>query len=108
MQIVVVSADRLFITAVQGLAGAMGHTVRVSALLADVPAYDLLIVDGALEGALLGVGGEPPTAMRTAIFAPEILLAAAHATGVAHIHLRSSLAHHLPRLLSEYASAEPR
>lgn len=94
MEVVIVSSDALFITAVEGLAGAMGHTTRSEASAGGPVPGGLFVVDGAVPGfeRVLEAAGE--ALMRTA----------ARGTGAARFYPRRALAQELPRLLREYGA----
>lgn len=96
----------MFFTAVEGVAGAMGHTARQAESLDAVGSPDLLIADFAsdlVDVPALAAAFDP---LRTAIFTPHVrveVFTGARANGIAHVHRRGALAEQLPRILSEYA-----
>jgi hypothetical protein len=104
VDVCVLTADNIFFSAVEGIAGAMGHLARRVEAAGDVGSPDLLVIDHATAPPLpiwesAGVRADP---LRTAVFAPPALLANARATGAAHVHLRTTLAVELPRILAQY------
>jgi hypothetical protein len=108
MDVCVLSRDLMFFTAVEGVAGAMGHRARQAETLADVGAPDVLIADFAFDGFDVGAVAAAGDPLRTAIFAPHgkvEVFTGAHANGIAHVYRRGALATELPRLLAEYAAA---
>lgn len=107
MDVCVLSKDLMFFSAVEGVAGAMGHRARQVETTEEVGAPDLLVVDlGSLEAEPQAIASafDP---MRTAVFAPHVKAEAftgSRAAGIAHVYRRGALATELPRLLAEYAS----
>ena len=105
MDVCVLSSDLMFFTAVEGVAGAMGHRARQVETLEAVGSADLLIADlGSAKVAPAEIAGafDP---MRTVVFAPHVNVEAftgARAAGIAHVYRRGALAAELPRLLAEY------
>ncbi len=102
-----VTGDLIFFSAVDGLAGAMGHRARQAADAENIGAPELTVIDYAslpvaasdLEGVI-----DP---MRTAAFIPHVdtaAFAAARSSGFAHVHRRGALATELPRILALYAA----
>jgi hypothetical protein len=106
MDICVVTADKVFFSAVHGVAGAMGHSARLTDKLADVGPADLVVGDfrsEVFDFECMLAAADP---LRTAIFVPQEdqdAMNRARAHGFAHVLRRGSLAQELPRLLSEYA-----
>jgi hypothetical protein len=106
MDVCVLSKDLIFFSAVDGVAGAMGHKARQAESLETIGTPDILIADfvsPAVDVAALATGFDP---LRTAIFTPHErvdVFAAARANGIAHVHRRGALATELPRILTEYA-----
>jgi len=106
MDVCVLSADLMFFSAVEGVAGAMGHRARQVESVAEIGRPDLLIADLAHEGFDLDAIAAAFDPARTAVFAPHVRVEAftgARASGIAHVYRRGALAAELPRLLSEYA-----
>ena len=107
MEVCVLTRDLMFFSAVEGVAGAMGHRARQAESLAEVGKPDLLIVDlgqAAFAPGDIALAFDP---LRTAIFAPHVQVEtfnSARASGFAHVYRRGALAIELPRLLSEYRS----
>lgn len=97
----------MFFTAVEGVAGAMGHTARQVEQLADIGEPDLLIADfvsSAVDIPSLAAAYDP---LRIAIFAPHEhvdVFRGARANGIANVFRRGALPVELPKLLAEYAS----
>lgn len=106
MDVCVLSEDLIFFTAVDGVAGAMGHKARQAESLKAIGAPDVLIADfasGSIEIAALAATFDP---LRTAVFTPHTrveVFTGARAHGIAHVHRRGALAVELPRILREYA-----
>ena len=106
MNLCVLSRDLMFYTAVEGVAGAMGHRARLLEQLTEIGAPDLLVADfGSVttDMAELAASADP---MRIVIFTPHVrveVFSAARASGIANVYRRGALATELPRLLSEYA-----
>jgi hypothetical protein len=106
MDVCVLTGDLMFFTAVEGVAGAMGHVARQVETLDGIGQPDVLFVD--MSTARMGVSAiaaafEP---LRTAIFTPHErvdVFTAARAHGIAHVHRRGALASELPRIIAEYA-----
>ncbi|MBA4179098.1 MAG: hypothetical protein C0506_00775 [Anaerolinea sp.] len=97
MQLVLLTGDPLFRTAVTGLAGALGHEVASGELAgADVTICDAGTVDfAALAGQL-----DP---LRTLVFLPSgaaRMPPAAMLSAFPHVAARTALAAELPRLLA--------
>ncbi|MCZ2111723.1 MAG: hypothetical protein LC118_19545 [Dehalococcoidia bacterium] len=107
MDVCVLSNDLMFYSAVEGVAGAMGHSARQVEAIDEIGTPALLIVDlgsAELDVAAIATVFDP---MRTAVFAPHVKVEAftgSRAAGIAHVHRRGALAAELPRLLAEYAS----
>lgn len=107
MDVCVLSKDLMFFSAVEGVAGAMGHPARQVESIDAIGEPGLLIVD---LGSLDAEPGDVALAfdpMRTAVFAPHVKVGAftgSRAAGIAHVYRRGALATELPRLLAEYAS----
>jgi len=107
MDVCVLSKDLMFYSAVEGVAGAMGHRARQVESIDAIAEAALLIVDlGSLEAepAEIATAFDP---LRTAVFAPHVKVEAftgSRAAGIAHVYRRGALATELPRLLAEYAS----
>lgn len=105
MDVAVLTSDLVFFSAVEGVAGAMGHRAHQFEAIGDVPgAYPLVIAD-------LGSLDVTPEALRTldplrvVAFAPHVradLFTGARAHGI-DIYRRGALATELPRVLSERA-----
>jgi len=95
----------MFYTAVEGVAGAMGHPTRLVERLTDKGTPDLLIADFgslAIDAAELAAAVDP---MHTVIFSPHVrveVFTGARAVGIVHVYRRGALARELPRLLGEY------
>lgn len=106
MDVCVLSRDLMFFTAVEGVAGAMGHTARQAETLDSIGAPALLIADfvsTAVDIAELARQFDP---LRTVIFAPHErveVFTGARAHGIAGVFRRGALPTELPRLLAEYA-----
>ena len=96
----------MFYTAVEGVAGAMGHKARQAESLDAIGSPDVLIADfvsAALDIPSLAANFDP---LRTAIFTPHErveVFTGARANGIAHVYRRGALAVELPRILTEYA-----
>ncbi len=107
VDVCVLSRDLMFFTAVEGVAGALGHRPRHAESLGDIQSPDLLIVDfgsASFDVAALAAAFDP---LRTAIFTPHVrtdVFTAARAHGIAHVYRRGALATELPRLMAEYAA----
>ena len=103
----VVTGDLIFFSAVEGLAGAMGHRARQAADAESIGAPEFAVLDYAsLPVALSALDGvlDP---MRTAAFIPHVdtaAFASARSSGIAHVHRRGALASELPRILALYAA----
>ncbi len=97
----------MFFTAVEGIAGAMGHRARQAESLGEVGQPALLIADFAsmtTDIAGLAAAFDP---LRTIVFAPHVQVEAftgARAHGIAGVFRRGALATELPRLLAEYTA----
>jgi hypothetical protein len=97
----------MFYTAVEGVAGAMGHTVRQAEELDAIGHPGLLIADfvsSAVEIPMLAAAFDP---LRTAVFAPHEhvnVFRGARENGIAHVYRRGALPVELPKLLNEYSS----
>ncbi len=106
MDVCVLSKDLIFFSAVEGVAGAMGHSTRQAESLDAIGLPDVLIADFAslsIDVAALVAASDP---MRTVIFTPHgrvEVFTSARANGVAQVHRRGALAVELPRILAEYA-----
>ncbi|MCK6564874.1 MAG: hypothetical protein HUU14_00140 [Dehalococcoidia bacterium] len=101
------SRDLMFFTAVEGIAGAMGHRARQAETLDAVGQPDLLIADFASASIDAGALASAFDPMRTVVFAPHTLIDAftsARAHGLAGVFRRGALAAELPRLLTEYSA----
>src|SRR5689334_9557170 len=102
MDIAVLSGDLMFFSAVEGVAGAMGHRARQVESVSEIGAPAMLVVDARAEQfdvASVAAAFDP---LRTALFAPHehvAVFAAARASGIAHVHRRGALASELPRLI---------
>jgi len=106
VDVCVLSKDLIFFSAVEGVAGAMGHVARQAESLDAVGKPDVLIAD--FVSVAIDVPGllDVSDPLRTAIFTPHErveVFSAARANGVAHVYRRGALAVELPRILSEYA-----
>lgn len=105
-----VTGDLIFFSAVEGLAGAMGHRARQAADVDSIGAPGLTVVDYAslpMPASTLDTIIDP---MRTAAFIPHVdagAFAGARAVGIAHVHRRGALATELPRILALYAADTP-
>lgn len=101
MRIVVLTAEPLFRSAVEGVAGAMGHTVRVVATASEVSDEPLVIVDLATDVEPADLAALDP--LRTAAFAPQSQPATASAARAAGLEVfaRRALATELPRLIAQ-------
>lgn len=107
MDVCVLSTDLMFFSAVEGVAGAMGHRSRQVETVGEIGRADLLIADLAHEGFDVNAIVAAFDPMRTAVFAPHVrveVFTDARASGIAHVYRRGALAAELPRLLSEYVS----
>lgn len=104
MEVVVVSSDLQFVSAVQALAGAMGHNVRTTRGVAGDLAGELVVLDfGTLENT---DGLDRCEVLRTVAFVPlsrPERMVAAQALGIRGVFARGALAVELPRLLGELA-----
>ena len=102
-----VTGDLIFFSAVEGLAGAMGHQARQASDAGSIGAPELAVIDYAsLPLAAADIDGviDP---MRTVAFIPHVdtaAFAAARSSGVAHVHRRGALATELPRIIALYAA----
>lgn len=106
MDVCVLSRDLMFFTAVEGVAGAMGHTARQAETLASVGAPDLLIADFVSTAVDIVEMAQAFDPLRTVIFAPHErveVFTGARAHGIAGVFRRGALPTELPRLLAEYA-----
>lgn len=107
MDICVLSNDLIFFSAVEGVAGAMGHHARQVGALEETGTPAVLIADfvsAAIEVSALANTFDP---LRTVIFTPHErveVFTSARAYGIAHVYRRGALATELPRILREYAS----
>jgi hypothetical protein len=107
MDVCVLSTDLMFFSAVEGVAGAMGHRARQVESVGEIGQPDLLIADlahGEFDLTAIAHAFDPA---RTAVFAPHVDVEAfvgARASGFAHVYRRGALATELPRLLSDYGS----
>lgn len=105
MDVCVFSRDLMFFTAVEGVAGAMGHRARQAEELDAIGTPDLLIADfvsSAVDIPSLAAAFDP---LRTAIFAPHEhveVFRGARSHGVANVFRRGALPVELPKLLAEY------
>lgn len=100
------SKDLMFFTAVEGVAGAMGHRARQAEELAEIGSPDLLIADFASDAFDVAAMAAVSDPVRTAIFTPHgrvEVFTGARANGIAHVYRRGALAQELPRILAEYA-----
>lgn len=103
----VVTGDLIFFSAVEGLAGAMGHKARQVTGAAAIGSLDVVVLDYAslpVEAAALNGAFDP---LRAVAFIPHVntdAFAAARAGGIAHVHRRGALAVELPNILALYAS----
>lgn len=104
MEIVVVSTDSLFVSAVQGLAGAMGHHATASAEAGAAATGALLILDfGSVDPDSASFDGCDP--LRTVAFVPASQpgrMATAQSLGIAGVFARGALPVELPRLLATF------
>lgn len=103
MQIAVLTADPLFRSAVEGVAGAMGHTVRVIAAPSEAGDAPLVIVDLTAGTGAADLGACDP--LRTAAFWPQsnpAVQSAAQAAGIETFR-RGGLVTELPRLIAQRA-----
>lgn len=105
MDVCVLTANLLFYSAVEGVAGAMGHKARQAESVDEVGNPDLLIADGSMgvEAPDLASRTDP---IRIAYFAQghdPAMMSAARACGIAHVYRRGALADELPRIIAEYA-----
>ncbi len=105
MDVCVLTKNMLFYSAVEGVAGAMGHKARQAEALEEVGKPDLLIADGSmgLDVPELAAIAEP---MRIAYFAlghDAEMMSTARANGIPHVYRRGALAEQLPRIIAEYA-----
>lgn len=98
VDVCVLTQDPIFFSAVEGIVGAMGHRARRVEAAGDIRLPDLLIVDYSSIEASAANAADP---LRTAVFAPPAFLSGARATGAAHVHLRTTLAVELPRILAQ-------
>ncbi len=106
IDVCVLSRDLMFFTAVEGVAGAMGHRARQAESLREVGAPDVLIADFASDAFDMSAVAAISDPLRTAIFAPHgktEVFTGARANGIGHVYRRGALATELPRLLAEYA-----
>lgn len=106
MDVCVLTTDLMFFSAVEGVAGAMGHRARQAERVEGIGEPALLIADLAHEAFDLDAVAGAFDPARTAVFAPHVRVEAftgARAAGFAHVYRRGALAAELPRLLSEYA-----
>ena len=94
-----VTNDLLFRTAVESIAGAMGHSVALVASTDDAEAFALMVVDWI---AVSDGGATAFYTLSTVVYAPAVLVPAARAATSAHVEPRTSLAATLPRLISEH------
>lgn len=103
----VVTGDLIFFSAVEGLAGAMGHKARQAADAAAIGSPGVVVLDYAslpVDAASLDGALDP---LRAVAFIPHVNIeafAAARASGIAHVHRRGALAGALPNILALYAS----
>lgn len=105
MDVAVLTADLMFFSAVEGVAGAMGHRAHQLEALGDVPGkYPLVVADlGSLDVTPEALRNLDP--LRVVAFAPHVrveLFTSARAHGI-DIYRRGALATELPRILSERA-----
>ncbi len=105
MDVCVLTTNLLFYSAVEGVAGAMGHKARQVESVDEVGKPDLLIADGSMGVDVpdLAARADP---LRIAFFAlghDAQMMSAARANGIAHVYRRGALADELPGILSEYA-----
>jgi hypothetical protein len=106
MDVCVLSRDLMFFSAVEGVAGAMGHRARQVEDIAEVGQPAILIADFVSEPLDVAVLAATCDPLRTAIFTPHErvdVFTAARANGIAHVYRRGALAQELPRLLQEYS-----
>jgi hypothetical protein len=105
VDVCVLTRDLIFFSAVEGLAGATGHSARQAEALDEVGTPAVLIVDMSSIGSTVSEVAAVYDPLRTAIFTPHErvhVFTAARANGVAHVHRRGALAVELPRILAEY------
>jgi hypothetical protein len=104
VDILVVSADTLFVSGVEALAGAMGHRVTASATMPQAPRAAVTILDfGTVDPATVSLTGCDP--LLTAAFVPASQpgrMAAAQALGIGGVYTRGALPVELPRLLATF------
>jgi len=106
MDVCVLSRDLMFFTAVEGVAGAMGHQARQAEELESIGQPDLLIADfisSAVDIPSLAAAFDP---LRTTIFAPHEhvdVFKGARANGIANVFRRGALPVELPKLIAEYS-----
>jgi hypothetical protein len=106
MDVCVLSRDLMFYTAAEGIAGAMGHTVRQAERVEEIGAADLLVADFVSFPSDITALAEAFDPLRIAIFTPHErveVFRGGRAAGIAHVYRRGALASELPRLLREYA-----
>jgi hypothetical protein len=109
VDVCVMTGDLIFFSAVEGVAGAMGHRARQVTAPDAIGTPGLVVLDFAslpVEFAALRPVVDP---LRAAAFIPHVDVAAfatARASGLAHVHRRAALATELPRILAEYAGVE--
>ena len=107
MDVCVLTGDLIFFSAVEGVAGAMGHKARQAETPAEIGSPAVLIADMSLIRSTVGDIAGTFDPVRTAIFTPHErvdVFSDARALGIAHVHRRGALAVELPRILSEYAA----
>lgn len=105
MDVCVLTANLLFYSAVEGVAGAMGHKARQAESVEAVGKPDLLIADGSMGVDVPDLASRADP-LRIAYFAQghdPAMMSAARATGIAHVYRRGALAEELPGIISEYA-----
>ena len=105
MHVAVLTRDLMFFSAVEGVAGAMGHRAEQVEDVSSAGEFGLLVADlsGVAPGDVPAIAALDP--LRTAAFVPHVqveMLAAARAAGIAHVYRRGALANELPGLLREY------
>ena len=94
MDVCVLSGDLMFFTAIEGVAGAMGHAARQVETLDAVGCPDVLFVDMSTARTSIDAIAAAFEPLQTAIFTPHErvdVFAAARATGIAHVHRRGAL-----------------
>ncbi|MGE5594829.1 MAG: hypothetical protein ACM3S1_02200 [Hyphomicrobiales bacterium] len=105
MEVAVLTRDLMFFSAVEGVAGAMGHRAVQHESLDALGDPGIIIADlGSLDLDPAALAAHDP--LRTHAFAPHVrtdLFAAARAAGL-QIYRRGALATELPRLLTEYST----